>query len=538
MLDSVIFLDSEPGIQRDGTQLNSKSYVDGQWVRFYDGKPLKIGGYRMIDTGSNAIIRTIFNYDNQIRPNSADVYIGRHNFVGYINFNLNGVSTSGEVNRTPANYIADNSNLWSFDVFSNTTSPENPSIVAHVAPNANDSSNTTQGPIYYGNATDDLPFTNVLDDSGNPVLVSGGIVFLPPLLIAYDNNGLIRWCNPGILSGPGSGWSTNRQNIANNKIIKILISRGSSGPQLLAWTSNSIISLTLLTDQDGNISFNAVTIDNRITVMSPLSIVGFNSQFFWIGDKKFYYFNGIVRTLKNKTNSQFFFQSVNLSQRSKVFAQIIEPGTGDTELWFHFPRISADSPNPIENTHAVVFNTDPEKNFWFDCKIARTAAAQGGIFPLPIMADSNLVNNNYPLWMHETGVDKIFALPTNPPTPIPPGQIVSIYFSCETHLLNFFEGNPNNNRAMRITRIEPDARMNGSMNITVRNRFFPFDIPIDNGPYTFDLNTKKIDAVNSQGRLSSFKLESDEIGADFHMGKMLLNYNVGDVRSSGPGKST
>lgn len=533
MTDNVIVLDSEPGIQRDGTELNSKSYIDGQWVRFYDGKPLKIGGYRMIDEGSNSIIRTIFNYKNQIRPNSVDVYIGRHDFVGYINFNLNGVSPSGEIDRTPLNYISNNSNLWSFDVFSSANNPENPFIVAHVAPNANDSDNTVRGPIYFGNTNNDTPLTNVLDDTGNPVLVSGGIIFFPPILIAYDNNGLIRWCNPGILSGPGSGWSSNRQNIANTKILKIHISRGSSLPQLLAWTADSIISLIPNISDSIYSSFNPVTIDNRITVMSPSSIIGFANQFFWIGSRQFYYFAGVVRSLKNTMNSQFFFNSVNLSQRSKIFAEIVTPGTGETEIWWHFPRITQQALNPIENTDALIFNVDSSSNAkWSDTEISRSAASQAGVFPLPIMADNSLVNNKYPLWMHEYGVDKILSLPTSPPTPIPPGKIVSIEFSYESHIINFFEGNPNNNRAMRVRRIEPDFRMEGSLKLTVNTRFFPADIIKQKGPYTFDLSTKKID-LDIQARLVSFKFESNEIGANCQMGKTLLNYNIGDQN---PGK--
>jgi len=45
MTSKVIMLQVGPGIQRDGTQFASVSYVDGKWVRFQYSRPRKIGGY-------------------------------------------------------------------------------------------------------------------------------------------------------------------------------------------------------------------------------------------------------------------------------------------------------------------------------------------------------------------------------------------------------------------------------------------------------------------------------------------------------------
>ena len=64
---------SKPGIQRDGTPFASEHYIDGQWCRFYMGKPRKIGGYKLIDEGNTEIITTIFNVP---KTNSVDVYLG------------------------------------------------------------------------------------------------------------------------------------------------------------------------------------------------------------------------------------------------------------------------------------------------------------------------------------------------------------------------------------------------------------------------------------------------------------------------------
>jgi hypothetical protein len=53
-------IDTQPGIQRDGTYFDKNYYTDGQWVRFQRGRPRKIGGYRAITTNSDGISRGIY----------------------------------------------------------------------------------------------------------------------------------------------------------------------------------------------------------------------------------------------------------------------------------------------------------------------------------------------------------------------------------------------------------------------------------------------------------------------------------------------
>ena len=57
MTAKVVALQIKPGIQRDGTTFNAPSYMDGQWVRFQNGLPRKIGGYRGIFLNASGISR-------------------------------------------------------------------------------------------------------------------------------------------------------------------------------------------------------------------------------------------------------------------------------------------------------------------------------------------------------------------------------------------------------------------------------------------------------------------------------------------------
>ena len=57
MTVKVSVLQPGAGIQRDGTQFASGTYVDGKWVRFQYGRPRKIGGYRGVFLNASGISR-------------------------------------------------------------------------------------------------------------------------------------------------------------------------------------------------------------------------------------------------------------------------------------------------------------------------------------------------------------------------------------------------------------------------------------------------------------------------------------------------
>ena len=57
MTAKVVQLTVLPGIQRDGTQFNATSYVNGSWVRFQNKLPRKMGGYRGMFLNGTGISR-------------------------------------------------------------------------------------------------------------------------------------------------------------------------------------------------------------------------------------------------------------------------------------------------------------------------------------------------------------------------------------------------------------------------------------------------------------------------------------------------
>jgi hypothetical protein len=84
MTAKVVTIQTAPGIQRDGTQFAAPSYIDGEWVRFQNGKPRKISGYNgaflnaagisrgMIMSASNGINYVNSGYSNGIQQWTTD----------------------------------------------------------------------------------------------------------------------------------------------------------------------------------------------------------------------------------------------------------------------------------------------------------------------------------------------------------------------------------------------------------------------------------------------------------------------------------
>jgi hypothetical protein len=88
MTKKVFAIDTQPGVQRDGTIFDMNFYTDGRWVRFQRGRPRKVGGYR-------AITEDAHGYSRGIYVNSVDginqVFNGYNNGLEVINIDNTGI---------------------------------------------------------------------------------------------------------------------------------------------------------------------------------------------------------------------------------------------------------------------------------------------------------------------------------------------------------------------------------------------------------------------------------------------------------------
>ena len=90
MTKKVFALDTQPGIQRDGTVFDISFYTDGKWVRFQRGRPRKIGGYRAITQDTHGYSRGI--YVNSVDGNN-QVFNGYNDGLEVINIDNSGIGS-------------------------------------------------------------------------------------------------------------------------------------------------------------------------------------------------------------------------------------------------------------------------------------------------------------------------------------------------------------------------------------------------------------------------------------------------------------
>lgn len=498
-------LQSLPGIQRDGTNLDSESYIDGQWVRFYKGKPRKIGGYKTLLKGNNVIIRSILGIART--NNNVNFYLGKYNSFSYINVSNTG-TVSPPVDRTPATLTSDQNNVWYMSTMSVSTgvSTFKTQIIAASIPNAEDLASTNPGQIFIG----DVDSTSPLVASTEPTAIpSGGIVVVPPFLFWFGNDGLVYRT---AADDPQTLASTDGVTaVSDTKIVAgFPTGAGATVPAVLFWSMNSLIRGVY---DPVNDAFSYATLESNISILSARSIVQFEQNYFWIGKKQFYVFNGVVKRLENEMNANWFFENINQQHQSKVWGYV---NREFHEIWWFYPRGTN-----TECSHYIKYNI--KLNTWDDGELSRAHGVPADVYDYPVLSSSSLEQDqarrlSYPLWQHETGYDKVlFGEP----------QPIRSWF--ETRIINMGEGNPSNNRQFRTRRTEPDFSMSGSMNVIINKREFA------QGPITssetkyLDPTTPHID-FNEMGRMCSYRFESNDLGGFYQMGRVFIDIEMGDER--------
>jgi hypothetical protein len=441
MTSKVFSLDTQPGVQRDGTLFDKNYYTDGRWVRFQRGRPRKIGGYRMLSDQLTGPSRGMWsNATNGINQIFSGYSGGLQELV--IDNNGNG---QGIQNFTLSNFTASANNLWQFDGFYDVGGNGVGSIVAHPGQNLaavdgsvntpvliGDINGTTMSKIgvftasITGNNTNvvTLAAANVLVGVGqtmtgtnvpantivvgvnttavtvsnvvpsgtitatfdNNVDVSGGVVSLHPYVFVYGNNGFLKNCSAGNPSN-WVGLDANEVNVATGKIVQGLAVRGgSNSPSGLFWSLDSLIRVSYIGGAGTPPQFwRYETVSGQTSIMSSQSAIEYDGIFYWCGVDRFMLYGGTVKEIPNDFNQNYFFDNLNYSQRQKVWVTKV-PRYG--EIWWHYPRGTS-----TECNDAVIFNV--RAGVWYDAGQALGARRSAGyfsmVFPYPIMAQSTTI---------------------------------------------------------------------------------------------------------------------------------------------------
>ena len=445
MTQKVFALDTQAGIQRDGTIFDRQFYTDGRWVRFQRGRPRKMFGFRRIS--------------NKLKGPSRGIWVNALNAFNYVfNGHAAGLQVltiddfgvgAGIANFSLTNFTSNPNNLWQFDGCYNVTGGV-ASLVAHPGQNLNAIDSTANTPVLIGDingttmsqigvftdsltlngtATATLAAANIRIGAGqtvtgtnipanttvvsvvgtvvtlslaatgsgtitatfnNNISVSGGVVVLHPYVFVYGNDGLIQNCS----AGDPTDWvsaDANATNAATGKVVKGLPVRGgSNSPSGLFWSLDSLIRVSYAPQSlgvAGTANFAAPTfwrydiISSQSSIMSSSSVIEYDGIYYWCGVDRFLLYNGVVKEIPNPMNQNWFFDNLNYSQRQKVWASKV-PRFG--EVWWFYPRGDSEECND-----AVIYNV--RENTWYDVGQAIGARRSAGyfsqVFAYPVEAD-------------------------------------------------------------------------------------------------------------------------------------------------------
>jgi hypothetical protein len=502
---------STPGFTRDGTNLDSGSFVGGQWCRFQRSRPRKIGGYKEISSNISGIVRGAHVYSF----GGLEYIYGFTSNEAWVSTTTQFASSSVGTMSTLPSLTAGDNYTFAIDALFDSTGGGEGRLVVHPAKNVSDIADETDTNIYVANiGTNPATFTKVLDGSGGEVMVSGGVVVLQPYVFAYGNHGLIKNSN----ANQPNNWviavgnDANEVNVAGTKIVKGLPYRsGANSPSGLFWSLDSLIRVSRTGSE-----FRYDVVSAQTTIISPASVVEYDGVYYWIGVDRFFAFDGTVKEIPNQQNLNWFFDNVNYVQRTKIWAY---RNTRYGEIWWFFPYGDAD-----ECTHAIIFNV--REGCWYDTIHGRSAGYSAHVFRYPVLfGNEPNIFDTYSNYVQEFGLNAVQG-----------GSELAIYSNFETSDFGYPTGGAageqptGNDFWTRLIRIEPDFRQVGDMTVTVLGREFAQQAQTATTPYTFAPDTEKID-MREQRRHICLKFESNVIDGDYQMGRVILHTELGDVRS-------
>ena len=502
---------SQPGFSRDGTALDTASYLDGQWTRFQKGRPKKMAGWKEISSGISGIVRGSnvgfangFNYLYGFSKNKLWVAVTRPE-----------INTSAVSSATFPTLLADDHYTFQSDFIFDATGTGLSDMVVHAAHNVNEIDDVTNTPVFIARANiSPATITTADDGNGGTVEVSGGVVVLQPYVFAYGNDGLIK----NSVSNNPNDWrvtlanDANEVNVAGSKIVKGLSLRaGSNSPAGLFWSLDSLIRVS-----KAGTEFRYDTVSAQTSIISPHAPIEYDGVYYWIGTDRFLMFDGNVREVPNAQNMNWFFDNVNYQQRTKIWAM---RNTRYGEIWWFFPFGDAE-----ECTHAIIYNI--RENCWYDTRHRRSAGTSPRILRHPITFGCvPSESGEYSVFAEEFGLDAIEG-----------GRQLAIQSYFETSDFGLPTGGPvqeqlqGNDFWTRLSRVEPDFVQEGNLVMTIRGREFARSATTDSADYTITPTTELVD-MREQKRHIRLKFTSNEVGGDFHMGRVIIHTETGDARS-------
>ena len=329
------------------------------------------------------------------------------------------------------------------------------------------------------------------------------------------NSLLIRWADVTADVGPDPlYWKPELTNSAGFLYLQsgtMIITAYHAKQETLIWTDISLTSMQFLGTAE---VFGVQEIVNGVSIMGRNVVASANNVIYWMGNDKFYTYNGRVDTLPC-TLRQFVFEDINRQQGNIFFA-----GTNNQFneiVWFYC------SANATEIDRYVIYNYSD--NIWYYGNLNRTAWVDAGVFSYPLAAHDGWV------YTHENGNND------GQPLGAPPVGIDSFIQSADVDI-------EDGDKFMLIRRVIPDVNFTSSeisnpvtgapiipeATITVGVRNFPGAAssttnasgvstarPVVTASATINQYTNQV-FIRARGRQMNFRIESSGVGTQWQLG--------------------
>jgi hypothetical protein len=244
---------------------------------------------------------------------------------------------------------------------------------------ANIAYNLTQ--VYGGSDVPLIQNNIIISDSSRFVLALGcndyGLTSLNPMLIRWSDQESVSQWTPK---------STNQAGSLQLSHGSTIVGSIQSRQEIIVFTDSSVYSLQYLGPPA---VWGSTLVGDNTSILSPNAMALASGVVYWMGNGKFYTYNGTVQTLRCDLR-QFIFGNINQQQSYQIFA-----GTNEAfnEVWWFYC-----SANSTQIDTYVIYNYVDDA--WYFGYLGRTAWTDIGLNQYPVAA--TYINN---LVYHEYGVD-------------------------------------------------------------------------------------------------------------------------------------
>ena len=251
------------------------------------------------------------------------------------------------------------------------------------------------GPIYYWDSSVGTGSRGVLVSGNDTPVVQNGLIVsdvsrfvialganeiggsaMDPMLVRWSAQEQYDFWTPAVTNQAGGQPLSN-----GSRIVMGLQNR----QEILIWTDTGLYSMQY---QGPPTVWGFQLMGENTSIISPQAAAVANGTAYWMGQDKFYMYDGRVQTLPCSLR-RYIFEDINAEQLDQIVCGTNE---GFSEIWWHYP-----SSGSATNNRYVIYNY--LQGIWYHGTLTRTAWFDSALYGHPVAAVGNTIVE------HEVGVD-------------------------------------------------------------------------------------------------------------------------------------